>query len=162
MTKKILSVIFISVVFSVFTGCAKETETVSRPTKETEEETERPRPTEPPTLYAVNPMFDNEEITKITISKKLGDGDITVEITSSEKIKNIVSMFNNWDMETNKVPEKYINDLGLDIEIIFNDNLVIRTSSSTSQPELNYYGSVGDVRYYLPRSFWEYVYYKMI
>lgn len=168
MAKKILSAVFVCTVLALCTGCSKETDTTSKPHKETvtlksyPTETDKPNPTEPPTLYVVNPLFENEEITKIIIMKESGGGYIRVEITSSEKIKNIISMFNNWDMQANKVPEENIKDLGLDIEIVFNDNLVIRTSSSNSQPQINYYGSVGDVCYYLPRRFWEYVYNKII
>lgn len=157
MRKKFLSLILVCAVFVLFSGCTKGTSTSYNPNKETENA--KPQPTEPPTLYAVNPLFENEEISCIEIYDAIEE--TTLQITSERKIREIISMFNNWDMESHKVPDEHILDLGLDVEITFNDNLVIRTSSSYNEPYINYYGSIGDSYYYLPQEFWEYVYGKI-
>lgn len=158
MTKKFLTAIFICAVLALITGCTKGTSTSYDPHKETE--TPKPQPTEPPTLYAINPLFENEEITKIVIIKEAYEENITVEITSEKKIREIIAMFNNWDMEANKVQDKDVMDLGLDIEIIFSDKLKMYTSPSTGA-DYNYYGSIAGYGYYdyyyLPQEFWEYV-----
>lgn len=158
MRKNFLSAILIFVALALITGCTKGTSTSYNRDKETE--TVKPQPTEPPTLYAINPLFENEKITKIIILNEFDEGDITVEITSEQKIKEIISMFNNWDMEANKVPENRILDSELYIGIIFNDNLIMHISPSCGQED-NYYGNVGHTYYYLPQEFWEYVYDKI-
>lgn len=157
MRKKFLSAILIFAALALVTGCTKGTSTSYNPDKETE--TMKPQPTEPPTLYAINPLFENEEISCIKIYDAIQE--TAVEITSDIKIREVISMFNNWDMEAHKVPEEHILDLGLDVNINFNDNLVIRTSSSYNEPYLNYYGRIGNTYYYLPQEFWEYVYDKI-
>lgn len=152
MKKYFLSAIFLCAVLSVLSGCTKGTSTSDFPHKETEASNEPP--TEPPTMYAIHPLFENEEISCILIYDATEE--TRIEITAEHKIKEIIAMFNNWDMDANKVPPL---DLETYITIVFNDNLAMEISSSG--PEVNYYGKVRNTPYCLPQAFWEYVYDKV-
>lgn len=156
MRKIFLSAVLVCAALVFISGCTKGTSTSYNPNKETE--TANPQSTEPSTLYAINPLFENEEISSIRIYDEIEK--TTVDVISQEKIKEIISMFNNWNMEANKVPENHVLDAYLYIEIAFNDILTLRTSLSTGAED-NYYGRIGDSYYYLPREFWEYVYDKI-
>ncbi|MCM1308320.1 MAG: hypothetical protein NC223_06950 [Butyrivibrio sp.] len=156
MRKIFLSALLVCAVLVFITGCTKSMSTGDNPNKETE--TAKQLSAEPQTLYKTNPLFENEKISCIKIYNEIEK--TTVEITSEKEIQDIVAMFNNWNMEANKVPENHILDADLYVEIAFNDVLMLRISSSIGAEE-NYYGSIGDTYYYLPQEFWGYVYSKI-
>lgn len=97
---------------------------------------------------------------------EISGGDILYQTNEKEDIARIISMFDGWDMEANKVDEEYILDQGCTILIRFGDNLTLGYGTHLVGEEGiepneidygKYYGTVEGVPYYLPDEFGAFV-----